>query len=109
MTLGAARRGEWRGRMGGGGGWLGVGGGESTAGKSRAAFEAIQRCLPDHRFLIPTNRAAVRTLPEVVRQERRCVVWLDDLERYLGADGLTVHLLAKLLGDSKKHVVVLAT
>lgn len=83
--------------------------GESTAGKSRAAFEAIQMCLPDHRFLIPTNRAAVRTLPEVVRQERRCVVWLDDLERYLGADGLTVHLLAQLLGDSKKHVVVLAT
>jgi hypothetical protein len=83
--------------------------GESTAGKSRAAFEAIQKCLPDHIFLSPMNRAAVQTLPEAVRRERRCVVWLDDLERYLGAGGLTAHLLARLLGDSKGHVVVLAT
>ena len=83
--------------------------GESTAGKSRAAFEAIQKCLPDHMFLSPMNRAAVQTLPEVVRRERRCVVWLVDLERYLGAGGLTAHLLARLFGDSRRHVVVLAT
>src|SRR5436305_5254717 len=33
--------------------------GDSTAGKSRAAFEAIRASVPDHVFLCPTTRAGV--------------------------------------------------
>jgi uncharacterized protein len=36
-------------------------------------------------------------------------VWLNDLERYLGAGGLDVGLLSRLLGDGDRRVVVLAT
>ncbi|MET7575317.1 tetratricopeptide repeat protein [Streptomyces sp. NPDC005492] len=83
--------------------------GESTAGKSRAAFEAMRACLPDHAFIRPRNRPGLRAAVEAVQRERRCVVWLDDLQKYLGSDGLTAHLLERLLGDGTRHVVVLAT
>jgi eukaryotic-like serine/threonine-protein kinase len=83
--------------------------GESTAGKSRAAFEAIRACLADHTLVRPADRAAMRAALTAVERERRCVVWLDDLERYLGSGGFTAHLLARMLADDKRHVVVLAT
>jgi hypothetical protein len=37
------------------------------------------------------------------------VVWLNDLDRYLGPDGLDEGLLRHLLGDSTRQIVVLAT
>ncbi|MDQ1041820.1 tetratricopeptide repeat protein [Streptomyces sp. V4I2] len=83
--------------------------GESTAGKSRAAFEAMRACLSDHVFIRPRSRAGLRAAVDVVQRERHCVIWLDDLPKYLGSDGLSAHLLDRLLGDGSRHVVVLAT
>ncbi|MBZ9638087.1 tetratricopeptide repeat protein, partial [Streptomyces sp. PSKA30] len=83
--------------------------GESTAGKSRAAFEAMRARLPDHAFIRPQSRTGLRAVVEVVQRQRRCVIWLDDLQRYLGSDGLTAQLLERLLGDGTRHIVVLAT
>lgn len=81
--------------------------GESTSGKSRAAFEAMRARLPNYAIVRPASRAAVRSVLLATQRERRCVVWLDDLERYLGAGGMTAHLLYKMLRG--RHVVVLAT
>jgi hypothetical protein len=83
--------------------------GESAVGKSRSAYESMRVCLPDHVFVRPTGRAAMRTALDVVRRERRSVVWLDDLQSYLGGEGLTAQLLERLLGDGTRHVAVLAT
>jgi hypothetical protein len=83
--------------------------GESTAGKSRAAFEAMRARLPDHAFVRPLDRVGLRAAAPVVERQRRCVVWLDDLSAYLGDDGLSVHLLDRLLGDGSRQVLVLAT
>ncbi|MFC8514274.1 tetratricopeptide repeat protein [Streptomyces sp. NPDC057257] len=82
--------------------------GESTAGKSRAAFEAAQAVLPQAALVLPdpTEPAALRAAAAAVRRERRSVVWLDDVERYLGAGGLTLHLLERL---APPGAVVLAT
>jgi len=55
--------------------------GESTAGKTRVAYEAMRRVLPDHHLVAPASRDAVRTVVETVVDLRRCVVWLDDIER----------------------------
>ncbi|MGW2034694.1 tetratricopeptide repeat protein [Streptomyces sp. NPDC001811] len=82
--------------------------GESTAGKTRLAYEALRTLRPSHTFVCPTPSALPALLP-AVQKEKRCVVWLDDLERYLGAQGLTVTLLAQLLGDGSRDVLVLAT
>lgn len=83
--------------------------GDSAAGKSRAAFEAIRACLPGHAFIRPAGRASMRAMLEAAGRERRCVLWLDNIERFLGAGGLTVELLSGLLGGEKRHVVILAT
>jgi hypothetical protein len=71
--------------------------GESTAGKTRCAYEALRRVLPDHRLAAPAARESVRTVVETVVDHRRCVVWLDDVERFLGGPGLTVPLLQRML------------
>jgi hypothetical protein len=71
--------------------------GESTAGKTRVAYEAVRRVLPDHHLVAPVSRESVRTVVETVVDQRRCVVWLDDIERFFGAHGLTVPLLHRML------------
>jgi hypothetical protein len=71
--------------------------GESTAGKTRVAYEAVRRALPDHHLIAPASRESVRTVVETVVDQRRCVVWLDDVERFFGAQGLTVPLLHRML------------
>ncbi|MFG2440543.1 tetratricopeptide repeat protein [Streptomyces sp. NPDC048508] len=82
--------------------------GESTAGKTRLAYEAMRAVRPDHVFACPTP-SGLSTLLPAVQREKRCIVWLDDLERYLGAQGLTATLLAQLLGDTSRDVLVLST
>jgi hypothetical protein len=82
--------------------------GESTAGKSRAALEALRACLPDHRFVLPdaSDRSSVRSARRAATRYGTCVIWLDDLERYLGVGGLTAHDLRQLAIDSPRSVVV---
>jgi tetratricopeptide (TPR) repeat protein len=71
--------------------------GESTAGKSRVAFEALHRVLADRQVVVPASRESVRTVVETVVDRRRCVVWLDDVERFFGAGGLTVPLVHRMI------------
>ncbi|WP_328442783.1 hypothetical protein [Amycolatopsis sp. NBC_00438] len=83
--------------------------GESTAGKSRMAYEAIRALLPDHVLVAPANREALTDLVNVVLEQRRCVVWLDDLERFLGPSGLTAATVVRMLGDGSRSTLLLAT
>ncbi|MFJ1550588.1 tetratricopeptide repeat protein [Streptomyces sp. NPDC088246] len=57
----------------------------------------------------PIARTALPHAIEVARHRRRAVLWLDDLENYLGADGVTASALAELLQGRPGRVVVLAT
>ncbi len=82
--------------------------GESTAGKTRAAFEAIRLVNPDYHFVSPSTREAVEVLLDDWGAVDRCVVWLDDLERFLGPGGLTASTLHSLLLPNRK-ILVLAT
>jgi hypothetical protein len=82
--------------------------GDSTAGKSRAAFEAVST-LPGHVLICPANREALGVAVDRAAAERRCVLWLDDLERFLGAGGLTPEQLGRLLAGAGHHRVVVAT
>ncbi|GAA0729761.1 hypothetical protein GCM10010199_44320 [Dactylosporangium roseum] len=83
--------------------------GESTAGKSRLAFEAMRSTLPDHTLVVPTSREALQHVVSPVLEAKRCVVWLDDLERYLGPTGLTSQMVTRLIGQGNRQVVLLAT
>lgn len=81
--------------------------GESTAGKSRAAYEAVRAVLPDHRLVEPGGVDDVRAAVDTVIATRRVVLWLDDLERYLGRAGLTGVLVRSVLAadGGDRHIV----
>jgi hypothetical protein len=83
--------------------------GDSTAGKSRAAFEAITATVPDHLLIAPTNADALPAALGKAAGSRRCVVWLDDLERFLTTSALSVASVARLFTDPRAHRVVVAT
>ena len=83
--------------------------GDSTAGESRAAFEAVTATLPGHVLICPSGREAIGEAVDRAAQARRCVLWLDDLERYLGAGGLTAAQLGRLLTGEGHHRVIVAT
>jgi hypothetical protein len=72
--------------------------GDSTAGKTRAAYEAIRALVPDHVLVAPAGRESLATILPAVLEQRRCVVWLDDLERFLGPGGLTATVISRMLG-----------
>lgn len=67
--------------------------GPSKAGKSRTAFEAIRRVFPNGRLIVP-DAAEPRVLERLDEltpsplKEEGTVVWLDDLDRFLGSTGL---------------------
>ena len=82
--------------------------GDSTAGKTRAAYEAIAATVPDHVIIAPKDRAALPAAVDRAAQTSNCVLWLNDLEHYLGSDGVSREMLARLL-SGKGHRVVVAT
>ncbi len=91
------------------GGFVLVTGGSST-GKTRTAFEAARAELPRHRFLVPRPGSDLAALPALLRKRRlrrlKVVLWLDDLQRYLGPQGLDSSLVAEL---THTRVVIVAT
>ena len=81
--------------------------GDSTAGKSRAAYEAMQTSMPSHRIFAPDNAADVRKgVVALLSGADRFVIWLDDLDRYVSEEGLTVSMLRYLL---RKRVAIVST
>lgn len=83
--------------------------GESTAGKSRAAFEAIRSQTPDHLLAVPSGRESLAVVTTRLSESRRSILWLDDLERFLGPGGLTPAMLANLTTRPGYSTVLVAT
>lgn len=84
--------------------------GDSTAGKTRAAFEAMRRNLSDFIMVQPDNYIAIDQAVEQALRESSAVIFLDDLERFLGYEtGLTISMVDRLFVDSRRKMVLLAT
>jgi uncharacterized protein len=83
--------------------------GDSTAGKSRAAFQAMRRLPGELCLLVPHHWDSLRALLDGGVEFHHVVVWLNDLERYLGVGRLDIGILRRLVGDGSRRVVVLAT
>ena len=82
--------------------------GEAATGKTRTAYEAVSRCLPDRPLAVP---GAPDELPGLLADglpATPCVVWIDDAREYL-QDATAVGALHKLLGQPYGEVVVIAT
>ncbi|SFP94345.1 hypothetical protein SAMN02982918_3979, partial [Saccharomonospora viridis] len=83
--------------------------GVSAAGKTRLAFEVVSARLPEHRLLVPEGWADFQALAEEAAATRKCVVWLDDLERFLGDGRLSTTVVDKILAGDGHHRVMVAT
>lgn len=83
--------------------------GDSTAGKSRTGYEAMAATLPEHTLIAPHDREALPYAFAMAAETPQCVLWLDDLESFLGAGGLTRNKITGLLGGDGQHRVILAT
>lgn len=84
--------------------------GDAAAGKTRTAYEAMRTILPGHALIAPVwGGGDIPQALSAARAERRCVLWLDNLQRYVGADAITGSRIAELLADGGHHRVVLAT
>jgi tetratricopeptide (TPR) repeat protein len=83
--------------------------GDATAGKSRSAYEAVCATVPDHLLLAPASREALPAAVARMAREHRCVLWLDNLERFLGTGGLTRTGIARLLAGAGHHRLIVAT
>jgi tetratricopeptide (TPR) repeat protein len=70
--------------------------GHSMSGKTRLAAEVVKRKFPDAALIAVESGKALRELVDGGLNPAGVVVWLDDLERFLGTDGLTVGLLNRL-------------
>lgn len=84
--------------------------GAAATGKTRTAYEAIRALLPGHVFIAPQRDDAAGAIA-AARKERNCVLWLDNLQRYLGSgtDAVTRQSIAGLLAGAGHHRVLLAT
>lgn len=87
--------------------------GDSKAGKSRTAYEAAVRRRPGDTLLVP--RSEPGALARLFQEEPAgkfirfpSLLWLDDLDRYLGVGGLDLALLDRL-ACHEPPVTVLAT
>ncbi|MFI9496193.1 hypothetical protein ACIG8K_32230 [Streptomyces halstedii] len=82
--------------------------GDSTSGKSRTAVHGIQRCMSGHTIYAPVRGTKLTELPRFLRDSPAApfVLWLDDLEGFLGGHGLNPALLQSLEG---LNVAIVAT
>ncbi|MDT9686019.1 hypothetical protein RND61_28695 [Streptomyces sp. TRM76323] len=73
--------------------------GERLSGKTTTAWAHLRRFAPGTEVCVPLPGADLRTLPGWIRaRDNDCVLWLDDLERYLDADrGLDAALLSRFM------------
>ncbi len=77
--------------------------GDPLAGKTRLAYEALAEALPAARIVVPDTVQALPAAVDAARGRRR-VLWLDDIERFLGPGGLTVAAVSRL-----RRCVIVAT
>jgi uncharacterized protein len=68
----------------------------------------MRRAFPKRLLLVPTRRASFAVLQDLELELPDTVIWLDDLEGYLGADGLTTSVLDYFI-DAPASVTILAT
>ena len=83
--------------------------GDATAGKSRTGYEAMTATLPEHTLIAPHDREALTSALAKAVETRQCVLWLDNLESYLGPGALTRNKISGLVSGDGQHRVILAT
>ncbi|MFE6840131.1 tetratricopeptide repeat protein, partial [Streptomyces sp. NPDC057705] len=84
--------------------------GGSCTGKSRAAFEAVRRCLPHWRLVLPKTAESLQAFLATGGRIPRTVLWLDELQDHVGDhDGEPAAAGLRRLLETPGPLVVVAT
>ncbi|HEY7486130.1 MAG TPA: tetratricopeptide repeat protein [Streptosporangiaceae bacterium] len=78
--------------------------GSSMVGKTRMAAEAVKDMFPDRPIVIPSSRRSLAAMEAADLDVRTCVIWLDDIDRLIGADGITEGAVRRL-ADADNAIV----
>ncbi|MFF4740258.1 hypothetical protein ACFY2W_30895 [Streptomyces sp. NPDC001262] len=74
--------------------------GDSTAGKTRCAYEAMSEVLPEHLLVAPLHLAdipeAISAVTHATADGERCVLWLNDMEKFLSPEGMSLRDMRSL-------------
>jgi tetratricopeptide (TPR) repeat protein len=69
----------------------------------------MRRNFPNRALLIPARRDSLSVLLSLGFNPDNTVIWLDDLQDYLGSDGLTENVLDSLTTSGRARTTILAT
>lgn len=83
--------------------------GPPAAGKTRCAYELIVRTLPDWRILSPATPSQLTDYVQAIPARRKLLVWLDEIQNFLGPGGLTADTTRRLLSCRKPVIIIVAT
>jgi eukaryotic-like serine/threonine-protein kinase len=83
--------------------------GDASVGKTRTAIEAIGKVLPRHVFVTPPSPDNVDAAVQRAAANRASVLFLDNLQKFLGTGGITREAIVGLLGGRHRHRVIVAT
>ena len=85
--------------------------GTSSTGKTRSLFEAVHTMCRGWAVIRPRSAAAARALPAADLWDRPVVVWLNELQGFLGPNGqgLTTHVLHDLFDIAQAPLVLVGT
>ncbi|MEU2183439.1 hypothetical protein [Streptomyces thermolilacinus] len=80
--------------------------GPPLSGRTTTAWAHVRRLPPGTQVCVPPPGTDLRALPErIAARKSPCVLWLDDLERYL--DGLDAALLSRLIAMGVRIVATM--
>jgi hypothetical protein len=83
--------------------------GSSMVGKTRMAARVVQDMFADRPIFIPDRKTALTALDTADVLLRGTVVWLDDIDRLIGADGITAGGLRRLADAGNVLVATVRT
>ncbi|MFJ7151080.1 tetratricopeptide repeat protein [Streptomyces sp. NPDC100445] len=80
--------------------------GDSTAGKTRTAYEAAQQLLGDYRVFMPFDGSEAAIATELLRHDSRVLLWLDDLDVFMAPPAISVRIIDEV---TQRNGIVLST
>ena len=82
--------------------------GPVAAGKRRTAYELVRETLGDWPMLIPSTPAQLTENIQTCISQSKLIVWLNDAQKFLGANGLSAATIRYLLA-SRGPIIFLST
>ena len=80
--------------------------GPAAAGKTRTAYELIQRTVGDWQLFMPGTAVQLAEYIESTENTDNLVIWLNEIQNFLGPVGLESGLVRRVLADTRPALLI---